>query len=197
MMKNLTQTVLKSSALLLVLGGNSFAGDVKMFTNRAPSAQEMGSILFSGSRGSTSMSAAPKMKMRSINFNAKKASALPPVSQVAAADTVGLPIQFAYNSADILEQSKPFLNEVGKMMGMAEYSQERLVIEGHTDASGSNGYNQYLSEKRAAAVKNYLVANFQISSNRLMTNGKGEASPLPGKDPFDATNRRVQFYKAP
>ncbi len=192
-----TKTLLTSSALFCMLANNSFAESVKMYTDRAPSAQEMGSILFAKPNNSDVVSTAPKMKMRSINFNAAKAPPQPPINQAAAADTVGLPIQFAKNSTDILDQSKPFLNEVGKMMSMPDYSQEKLVIEGHTDASGSDGHNQYLSESRAAAVKNYLVVNYRISEDRLLTNGKGERSPLPGKNPFDATNRRVQFYKAP
>lgn len=193
-MKNSTKTVLKSSLLLLLLNTNSFAGDVKMYINRAPSAQEMGDILFASSRGSSTFATAPKM--RSINFSATKTSIAATQNQASTADTVGLPIQFAYNSTEILEHSKPFLNEIGKMMGLADYSNEKLVIEGHTDAIGSEGYNQHLSERRAAAVKNYLAANYQISSNRLFVSGKGESSPLEGKNPFDATNRRVQFYKA-
>lgn len=194
-MKNSTKTVLKSSALFLLLNTNSFAGDVKMYIDRAPSAQEMGNILFASPRDSNVL--AIGLKMRSINFSTTKTSIAAPQNKEPSADTVGLPIQFAYNSAEILEHSRPFLNEVGKMMSLAAYSQEKLVIEGHTDASGSDGYNQYLSEKRAVAVKNFLAANFHISSDRLFVNGKGETSPLPGKNPFNATNRRVQFYKAP
>lgn len=190
-MNTLTKTGFTPAALLLMLmqGGDSFAGGVHMFTERAPSAQDMGRILFS-------RSSAPPMKMRSIHFNAAKAS-LPPPDQAAAADAVGLPIQFAYNSAEILEPSVPFLHEVGKMMEMAEYSGEKLMVEGHTDASGSEDYNQHLSERRAAAVKNYLLAHYRISGDRLFINGRGESSPLPGSNPFDPGNRRVQFYKAP
>ncbi len=175
--------------LFSMLQSVCFAEEVKMFSNRAPSAQEMADILFK-----------PKMKTRSISFGKPKTSA-PAVSQTDVVENnraaIGLPIKFAYNSAKIMSNSKPFLNEIGKMLSMPEYAQERLVVEGHTDASGSEGYNQYLSEKRAKAVKVYLAKKFNIAEDRLFVNGMGESQPLSGENPYAAVNRRVQFYKAP
>lgn len=196
---------LKKSAIgLLLLSsfcyGSVQAEDVKMFTDRAPSAAEMGNILFSGQGNQDGLSKAGGMKMRSISFGKAK-SFEPKVSHQQNAaqskNSIGLPIKFGYNSSEILSDSLPFLDEVGKMLTMPDYAQKKLVVEGHTDASGSKRYNQYLSEKRAAAVKGYLMTRYNISENRLFVNGMGENHPLSGMSPYAAVNRRVQFYSAP
>ena len=71
------------------------------------------------------------------------------------------------------------------------------LLKGHTDASGSEFYNQVLSERRANSVKKYLTDNFNIATNRLFVTGMGETQPLSGVAPNAAVNRRVQFRKAP
>jgi outer membrane protein OmpA-like peptidoglycan-associated protein len=70
---------------------------------------------------------------------------------------------------------------------------QAVVIEGHTDARGSDAYNDQLSLKRAYAVKRYLVAMHSIDPGRLRALGMGEYAPLPGRDPMAPENRRVQF----
>ena len=54
-----------------------------------------------------------------------------------------------------------------------------ILVVGHTDRIGGDAYNQKLSEKRAAAVKEYLVAK-GIEANRVYTEGKGEKQPVTG-----------------
>jgi len=68
-----------------------------------------------------------------------------------------------------------------------------VMIQGHTDAVGSDFYNEELSQRRALAVKRYLVATHGIDPSRLRTMGVGKYEPLPGRDPFAPENRRVQF----
>ena len=63
------------------------------------------------------------------------------------AKAIGLPIKFGYNSDQILSESKEYLDVVGEMLNLSDYASERLVIEGHTDASGSDRYNEKLSKK--------------------------------------------------
>lgn len=58
---------------------------------------------------------------------------------------------------------------------------EVIIVVGHTDRFGSLKYNQRLSEKRAAAVKSYMV-NKGVPANRIYTEGKGETQPITGKD---------------
>ncbi len=185
-----------SLSLAILLSSSAIADEVKMYSDKVPSAEEMGSSLFASEPGPAVGNNAPQgVKMRSISFGKPKNEPVAaPAAQVGA---IGLPIKFAYNSADVLEESKPYLNEVGRMLNLPEYSDQRLVIEGHTDALGSESYNQYLSERRAASVKSYLKNNFNIAENRLFINGVGENQPLPGTDPNSGLNRRVQFRKAP
>ena len=172
------------------------AQTVKMYSDKAPSAEEMGSILFSNQPAEMPAMKPAGIKMRSISFG--KPKNLPESKAVSQqSSTIGLPIKFGYNSSEILNESKPFLNEIGRMLSLPDFSGEKLLIEGHTDASGSENYNRYLSERRAESVKNYLRNNFNIASNRLFVTGMGESQSLPGVDPFAAVNRRVQFRKSP
>ena len=74
-----------------------------------------------------------------------------------------------------------------------------MRIEGHTDSIGSDSYNQALSERRAQAVKAYLVSK-GISATRLSTEGKGESEPIAdntknGRDNPEgrAMNRRAEL----
>jgi outer membrane protein OmpA-like peptidoglycan-associated protein len=85
-------------------------------------------------------------------------------------------------------------NNLGKLAGFLNKHPERTaLIEGHTDSVGSEDYNQGLSQRRADAVKSYLVGQ-SISSSRLSASGKGEYSPIG--DNSSATgrqqNRRVE-----
>ncbi len=187
-MYKISLILLQSSLAALCLNASVLAGDVIMF-DYAPSAGEMGNILFSNKT---------QIKTRSIAFSKVKTDIDQPLQQrIENANSVGLPIKFSFNSAGIREESRPFLDEVGKMMTLEKFSQEKLLVEGHTDASGAEQYNYSLSEKRAKAVKRYLLKNHKISAKRLSIAAQGESSPLPEKDPFDAINRRVQFYRAP
>jgi OOP family OmpA-OmpF porin len=70
----------------------------------------------------------------------------------------------------------------------------RVTIEGHTDAVGSDAYNQQLSERRAAAVKRYLVTK-GIAADRLETVGRGESEPVSSNETDEgrAMNRRAEL----
>ena len=68
----------------------------------------------------------------------------------------------------------------------------RFVLEGHTDAVGSDRYNLELSERRAEAVQSYLRELYRIAPERLTTVGKGERELLLPDQPKAAPNRRVR-----
>jgi OmpA-OmpF porin, OOP family len=55
---------------------------------------------------------------------------------------------------------------------------DSVTVDGHTDRLGSEGYNQQLSEQRAATVKRYLVTFGAIDPDKISSSGKGESSPL-------------------
>ena len=65
------------------------------------------------------------------------------------------------------------------------------MVEGHTDALGTETYNQGLSERRAAAVADHLT-DLGVPAERLSALGFGQANPRTD-DPYDPTNRRVEL----
>ncbi len=105
-------------------------------------------------------------------------------------------IEFARDSARILPESLPLLDSVGEMLVLPQTSGGALIIEGHADASGSDAYNQRLSERRAAAIKRFLVAAFDIEPARLIAIGAGESRARFADDPYAAANRCVVFRAA-
>ena len=102
-------------------------------------------------------------------------------------------IHFAFDSTQIEPQSLAMLDSIGQMLHMPRLRHEGLVIEGHTDAVGGVAYNQGLSERRAAAIKDYLVASFALDPDRLVTVGYGKLRLREPSKPLSATNRRVGF----
>jgi OOP family OmpA-OmpF porin len=67
---------------------------------------------------------------------------------------------------------------------------EVILAVGHTDRLGSDAYNQKLSERRAAAVKTYLVSK-GVEANRVYTEGKGEKQPVTGNKCDNIKNRKA------
>src|SRR5581483_11521670 len=104
-------------------------------------------------------------------------------------------ILFATGSDAIRPESKPTLDQIGDML--KEHPTLRLAIEGHTDNVGNVPSNQALSEKRAAAVKQYLVSHYGVDGSRLTPKGLGSSQPAaPNTTPEGRqTNRRVELVK--
>ncbi|MEW5722203.1 MAG: OmpA family protein [Thermodesulfobacteriota bacterium] len=105
---------------------------------------------------------------------------------------VSLSVQFEFNSDVLTPQAQTILDQLGAALVSKKLEGVKFLIEGHTDAVGGLEYNQSLSERRALAAKQYLTANFNLDPNRLETRGKGESEPLPGFNPEDGANRRVE-----
>lgn len=177
-----------AAGLLLLasgMGGPAAAGDVVMFRGAPPAPGALADILFP--------KADPVLgRTRSIVLGAQSPS---PATE-ARPESFGFPVNFAFDSAEVLPESRPYLDQVGKMLNLPHIADQRILIEGHTDASGSAGYNRQLSVRRAQAVQRYLIENHRIDPGRLRILGKGEAEPLARLDPFDPLNRRVQFRRA-
>lgn len=85
-------------------------------------------------------------------------------------------VHFETGKAAIKPESYPILDDVVAYLN-AHTSIKRVVIEGHTDAQGSDASNQRLSEARAQSVRTYLVKN-GITPDRLESEGYGEAQPI-------------------
>ena len=101
-------------------------------------------------------------------------------------------INFAFDSSELDASSRAVLDEAARVI--KQQRGVRLNIVGHTDSTGPENYNQSLSERRADAVRLYLIAN-GIDSSRLTSSGKGESEPVASNDTRQgrATNRRVEF----
>jgi OOP family OmpA-OmpF porin len=91
--------------------------------------------------------------------------------------TVAADALFDFNKATLRPEGKAKLDEV--VAKSKAINLEVILVVGHTDRIGSDSYNQKLSEKRAAAVKEYVVAK-GIEANRVYTEGKGEKQPVTG-----------------
>ncbi len=104
-------------------------------------------------------------------------------------------IQFDFNSDKIKPSSYEIINAFGE--ALKQNSDLRIRIVGHTDNVGKDDYNKQLSTKRADAVRAYIIANFEISSERVQTEGRGAASPTVPNSTEEgrAKNRRVEFIK--
>jgi len=105
---------------------------------------------------------------------------------------IDLDIQFDYNSAEITATSMPSVQALGKALSNASLKGSTFVVAGHTDAIGSEAYNQDLSERRADTIKRYLGEKYGINGTDLVTVGYGKTKPKDPNAPMDPINRRVQ-----
>jgi OmpA-OmpF porin, OOP family len=105
-------------------------------------------------------------------------------------------IFFDTGSDRIRPESTPTLKEIGTML--KEHPELKLTIEGHTDNIGKPEANQALSEKRANAVRQYLVDSYQIDGARLTAKGMGQTKPVGTNDTAEGrqNNRRVELVKS-
>ncbi len=105
---------------------------------------------------------------------------------------IDLDIQFDYNSAEISTTSMPSVQALGMALSDANLKGSTFVVAGHTDAIGSEAYNQDLSERRADSIKRYLTEKYGINGTDLVTVGYGKTKPKDPNAPMDPINRRVQ-----
>lgn len=108
------------------------------------------------------------------------------------ADALAVMVAFANNSAQLAPKAARALDAVAEGIKLAGY-ERRILIEGHTNASGKPAYNIKLSQMRAEAVKRYLIATHGIPERALTARGYGAGKPLVAHDPYATQNRRVQF----
>jgi outer membrane protein OmpA-like peptidoglycan-associated protein len=102
-------------------------------------------------------------------------------------------ILFNTGSATLQPESTPTLKEIARTL--QQHGDLRLRIEGHTDDTGSADANRQLSERRAAAVRDYLVQREGIAASRLESAGLGQSAPVADNATPEGrqTNRRVEL----
>ena len=112
--------------------------------------------------------------------------------------TLNMPgnVTFATDSSDLSPAFFEVLNSVTKVL--KEFDQTVVEVAGHTDSTGSEVYNQSLSERRAGSVSQYLQAH-NISAQRLITIGMGELRPVADNGTAEGrqANRRVEMTMVP
>lgn len=98
---------------------------------------------------------------------------------------------FEHDSFGLQSATKSNLTDLAKTLN--KYDDTNILIEGHTDATGEDDYNQTLSEKRANEVENYLVSQ-NVKDARIATKGYGEKQPLEtnSTEAGKQSNRRVE-----
>ena len=103
-------------------------------------------------------------------------------------------INFDSGESTIKEESRPIVSQIMQLLN--NYPEINLSIEGHTDSQGDNASNHSLSENRAKAVMNAIIAG-GINSNRLSSMGFGEDKPIADNSTEEgrAKNRRVELIK--
>lgn len=107
--------------------------------------------------------------------------------------SIDVEILFAYGSDEPLAESGRELQELAELVDDPRYLRGRFVVIGHTDAAGSEDYNQALSTRRAAAIRDRLVALTNAGHERFIIAGRGESDLKDRADPLAAENRRVQI----
>jgi adhesin transport system outer membrane protein len=102
-------------------------------------------------------------------------------------------VQFEFNSAEI---ATAYDSEIGvAAQVMKDNPGVRTVVEGYTDSVGDEKYNQWLSERRAQAVRDILVKQYGVDASQITAVGRGEGAPVASNSTEEgkASNRRVEL----
>jgi hypothetical protein len=102
-------------------------------------------------------------------------------------------VHFEVNRSELPPDARRSLDLLKPVLSDVRFAQWKIDVSGHTDATGAEGYNQRLSERRALAVRTYLVDILGVDVGRINTVGYGPSVPLFNNRPFDGLNRRVHL----
>lgn len=116
--------------------------------------------------------------------------------EVVPTKAVMLDIKFEFDSDQLTGEAQGILKELGLALKDNALASNSFVVEGHTDAAGSEGYNRDLSRRRALAVSSYLQVWHGVETRRLSISCKGESELLDPNDPMSGVNRRVHIINA-
>ena len=104
-----------------------------------------------------------------------------------------LQVLFPFNSAELTADTRRQLDELGQALASDELATYRFELAGHTDALGSEDYNETLSARRAEAVAGYLESKFGVAPKRLEARGYGKSQLIDPANPASPKNRRVEI----
>lgn len=109
------------------------------------------------------------------------------------ARSINIEVYFDFDSAVLTSKAIEQITPLGEALSSPDIGSGRYLIIGHTDAKGSAAYNQALSEKRAASVRNYLIERFPVLPRNLVSIGHGETQLKRPAEPNAGINRRVEI----
>jgi OOP family OmpA-OmpF porin len=103
-------------------------------------------------------------------------------------------VNFRYDSAELTAAARAILDRVADIL--AQYPQLKVEVAGHTDAQGDRDYNRRLSEQRAKAVREYLIAR-GVGADNISARGYGSEQPVADNSTREGTlkNRRVELRR--
>lgn len=180
----------------LVMLGPAFAQAPAVHFDNDLSETEMIDRL-AGSGASSPLQEKQQLKFRRIIVSPDP-SAAPQEGNSAAVPSrpaLQLKVNFAFNSAEMNGDARKVLTKVAAALNSKELSGDRFVVAGHTDAVGSDAYNQRLSEQRSKAVRAFL-SRAGVASGRLSAVGYGRSRLADPAHPTAEVNRRVEIIKA-
>ena len=101
-------------------------------------------------------------------------------------------VEFELDKTDVREAFFPKIEKLAQVM--KQYPASTILLEGHTDSTGSTSYNQRLSKSRADSVMRVLINEFRIERDRITTSGMGESQPIASNETLEGRgqNRRVE-----
>jgi outer membrane protein OmpA-like peptidoglycan-associated protein len=171
-----------TTALVIMLASAAIADETRIYRDgEIPDANDVARML----------GAKPGVKFRSIRMLPDQKGADSASEDLRTPTSFALPLQFGFNSSDLSDTVKTQLDAVAEGIRIA--APAKVVIEGHADATGPESYNVGLSQRRAEAVKRYLVEKHALDAAKFDVVGQGEKKLLNTTDPAAAENRRVEF----
>jgi outer membrane protein OmpA-like peptidoglycan-associated protein len=109
------------------------------------------------------------------------------------APAISLNVTFELGSAELTPAAKDIVKTLAAAMNSDQLSGYRFQVEGHTDSTGTPDANMDLSQRRANAVREDLISEYNVPGDRLVAVGKGQNEPIDPAHPEAAANRRVQI----
>lgn len=156
--------------------------------SRRPSAQEIVERLKPAPEEFQSRSFTPGTR----SLEAKGVSVEGRRAPTEAQPSIDLDVNFEYASAQLTADARIILDNLGRALTDPALRNSHFLLAGHTDAKGTDEYNQALSMRRAQAVAGYLTKQYNVEANRLKVEGYGRSKLLDPANPLSAINRRVQ-----
>ena len=198
-------TMCAQVGILLGLGGG-VAGGAAIRDNTKNDAHETAGMIGMGLAGAALGGAGAYFLCKALAEEEAPPPPPPPAPKAAPAPTPTVDrcaevirlrgVNFDFDRAEIRSDAAVILDEAATLLSDAlrECPSRSVSVEGHTDATGADDYNQTLSERRANAVMDYL-ADKGVHASRLSAKGLGESSPIAPNDTRDgrALNRRVEL----